>query len=109
MRKMGGGGGGKGREGGRVQERLSYGGDTWFHLTSLGENRVKFKGSSRVGLPWGVVHGDTYMRESSAQSLKLWIVLLSLRRPTLHEQICLTDNWLWLWLWALVPDKLLTR
>lgn len=52
MLKMGGGGGGKGRGGGRVQERLSYGGDTWFHLTSLGENGVKFKGSSRVGLPW---------------------------------------------------------
>lgn len=79
MLKMGGGGGGKGRGGGRVQERLSYGGDTWFHLTSLGENRVKLKGSSRVGLPWGVVHGDTYMKKSSVRSLKLWIVLLSLR------------------------------
>lgn len=89
---MGGGGGGKGREGERVQERLSYEGDTLFYLISLGENTVKFKGSSRVGLPSGMVHGDTFMKVSSAQSLKLRIVLLPLRRLTLHEQIRLTDS-----------------
>lgn len=59
-------------------------------LNNEGENRVKFKGSSRVGLSWGMVHEYTQMKVCSTQSLKMWIVLLSLRRLSLHEQNCLT-------------------
>lgn len=86
-------GGGGGRRGGeREGERLNYEGDTLFYLITLGENRVKFKGSSRVGLSWGMVHEDTQMKVCSTRPLKLCMVLLSLRRLSLHEQNCLTDS-----------------